>query len=97
LASDFVLGDEPGLALARLGDDPLTLALGLGQHLLALLDDPARQLDLLGDRRAHLVEDVVELLPVDTHVVCQRHRPGAVNELVELVNQYEDVHGRSRA
>src|SRR3954451_16674546 len=37
---------------------PVLLALGLGQPLLALLDDPARLLDLLGDRRAHLVEDV---------------------------------------
>src|SRR6478752_3315709 len=36
-----------GLALgllARFGDQPLGLSLGLGQHLLALLDDPARLL-----------------------------------------------------
>src|SRR5262245_2943598 len=37
--------------LTRLAEDPVALALRLGQHLLALLDDPARLLDLLGDRR----------------------------------------------
>src|SRR3954467_12232455 len=57
---DLLLGHQAGLALARLLDDALGLALGLGEHLLALLDDPARLLDLLGDRRAHLVEDVVD-------------------------------------
>jgi hypothetical protein len=90
-----MLCDQLGLALARLLDDPLGLALGLGQHLLALLDDPARLLDLLGDRRPHLVEQVVELLLVHAHLIPQRDLLGAVDETAELVDQFEDVHGRS--
>ena len=81
------------LALARLLDDPLGLALGLGEHLLTLLDDPARLLDLLGDRGAHLVEDVVDLLLVHAHLVRQRDLLGVVDEVVQLVDQYQDVHG----
>ena len=92
LLGDLLLGDEAGLALARLLDDALGLALGLGEHLLALLDDPARLLDLLRDRRAHLVEDVVDLLLVHTHLVRQRDRLGVVDEVVELVDENEDVH-----
>ena len=69
------------------------LALRLGEHLLALLDDPARLLDLLGDRRAHLVEDVVDLLAVDAHLVGERHGLRVVHEVVELVDEYENVHG----
>src|SRR3954465_5501873 len=46
LLGDLLLRDELRLALARLLDDALRLALGLGEHLLALLDDPARLLDL---------------------------------------------------
>src|SRR5581483_5591971 len=68
------------------------LALGLGEHLLALLDDPARLLDLLGDRRAHLVEDVVDLLAVDPDLVGQGDGLRVVHEVVELVDQYEYVH-----
>src|SRR4029079_8559258 len=82
-----------GCLLARLAEDPVALALGLRQHLLALLDDPAGLLDLLRDRRAHLVEDVVDLLAVDAHLVGQRHGLRVVHEVVELVDQYEDVHG----
>src|SRR5947209_5708910 len=37
LLGDLLLGDHPLLALAGFLDDPLSLALGLGQHLLALL------------------------------------------------------------
>jgi hypothetical protein len=59
---------------------------------LALLHDPARLLDLLGDRRAHLVEDVVDLLAVDANLVGQGHGLGVVYEVVELVDEYEDVH-----
>src|SRR3954470_4960340 len=58
LLGDLLIGHEVRLALERLLDDPLGIALGLRQHLLALLDDPAGLLDLLGDRRPHLVEDV---------------------------------------
>ena len=72
----------------------LGLALGLGEHLLALLDDPARLLDLLGDRRPHLIEQVVDLLAIDAHLVGQRHRPRVVDQVVELVYEYEDVHKR---
>src|SRR5918992_694165 len=93
LARDLLLGDELGLALARLLDDPLRLALGLGQHLLALLDDPARLLDLLRDRRAHLVEDVVDLLLVHANLVRQRDLFRVVDEIVQLVDEYQDVHG----
>src|SRR3954471_4738511 len=95
LLGDLLLRGELRLALARLLDDALRLALGLGQHLLALLDDPARLLDLLGDRRAHLVEDVVDLLLV--HADRPRHgdRLGVVDEIVQLVDEYEDVHERS--
>src|SRR5215204_313739 len=90
-----MLCDELGLAVARLLDDPVGLALRLGQQLLALLDDPARLLNLLGDRRPHLVEQVVEPLLVHAHLVPQRDLLGAVDETAELVDQFEDVHGRS--
>src|SRR4051812_14723317 len=93
LAGDLLLGDELLLALARLLDDALRLAFGLGEHLLTFLDDPASLLDLLRDRGAHLVEDVVDLLLVDAHGIRQRHRLGVVDEVVQLVDQYEDVHG----
>src|SRR5262249_10515869 len=92
LAGDLLLGDELLLALARLLDDPLGLALGLGEHLLTLLDDPARLLDLLGDRRAHLIQDVVDLLLVDGHGVGQRHLVGVVDEFGKLADQDEDAH-----
>src|SRR4051812_46053887 len=94
LLGHLFLADELLGALARLLDDPLSLALGFGEHLLTLLDDPARLLDLLRDRRAHLIEDVVDLLLVHTHLVRQRDLLGVVNEVVELVDEYEDVHGR---
>src|ERR1700704_5228291 len=71
---------------------PFGLTLGLGEHLLALLDDPASLLDLLRDRGAHLVEDVVDLLLVDAYLVRERNRLGVVNEIVQLVDEYQDVH-----
>src|SRR4051794_29135885 len=92
LAGDLLLGHELLLALARLLDDALSLALGLGEHLLALLDDPARLLDLLGDRGAHLVEDVVDLLLVHAHGIRQRNRFRVVDEVVQLVDEYQAVH-----
>src|SRR5438093_1223935 len=78
--------------LPRLAEDPVALALGLGQHLLAFLDDPAGLLDLLWDRRPHLVEDVVDLLAVDAHLVGQRDGLRVVDEVVELVDQNQYIH-----
>src|SRR5688572_6332139 len=37
--------------LTSLAEDAVAFTLRLGQHLLTLLDDPTRLLDLLGDRR----------------------------------------------
>src|SRR4051794_28536321 len=79
LLGDLLVGDQPGLLLARFAHDSLCLALRFGEHLLALLDDPARLLDLLGDRRAHLIEEVVDLLAIDTNLVRKRNRPGVVD------------------
>ena len=78
--------------LARLGEEPVDLALRLGEHLLPLLDDPAGLLDLFRDRRPHLVDDVVDLLAVDTNLVGERDGLRVVNEVVELVDQNEYVH-----
>src|SRR6478735_6184725 len=89
---DLGLGCLAHGLLARLLQEPVLLALGLGEHLLPLLHDPARLLDLLGDGRAHLVEDVVDLLAVDPHLVGERHGLRLVHEVVELVYEYEDVH-----
>src|SRR5207237_10543540 len=76
----------------RFREQPVDLALRLGQHLLPLLDDPAGLLDLLRSRRAALVEEVVILLAVDPHLVGERDGFGVVNEVVELVDQYQYVH-----
>src|SRR5207248_2183356 len=78
--------------LARLAQNPIALPLRLGEHFLPLLDDPASLLDLLRDRRAHLVEDVVDLLAVDAHLIGQRHGLRVVHEVVQLVDQNEYVH-----
>src|SRR5262249_51331695 len=90
---DLGLGGLGHGLLARLADQPVAFAFGLREHLLALLDDPAGLLDLLWDRRAHLVEDVVDLLAVDSDLVGEWHRLGVVHEVVELVDEYEYVHG----
>src|SRR3954451_16410754 len=92
LADDLFLVDQARLLVTRLLDDPLRLALGLGEHLLPLLHDPARLLDLLGDRGPHLVEDVVDLLFVHAHLVGERHGLGVMNRVVELVYEDEDIH-----
>ena len=91
-AHDLLLRRQLCRLLTCLVDQPLGLALGLAEHLLALLDDPARLLDLLGDGGPHLVEDLPDLLAVDAHLVGQRHRLGLVYQLVELVDEDEDVH-----
>jgi hypothetical protein len=91
-AHDLLLGRLPGRLLARLRDQPLGLALGLGEHLLPLLDDPARLLDLLGDRGAHLVDDLPDLLAVHAHLILgERHAFGVLHQFVELVDQHQDV------
>src|SRR5918995_1319557 len=95
LLHDLLLGDQANLLLAGLTDDALGLALRLRQHLLALFHDPARLLDLLGDRGAHLVEDVVDLLTVHAHLVRHRDTLGVVDQIVELVDENENVHQRS--
>src|SRR5262249_31862318 len=41
---------------------------------------------------AHLVEEVVDLLTVHSHLVGQWDRTGVVNDVVELVNQNQNVH-----
>jgi hypothetical protein len=79
--------------LARLAKNPIGLALRLREHLLAFLHDPARLLDLFRDRRAHLVEDVVDLLAVDPHLIREGDGLRVVHEVVELVDENEDVHG----
>src|SRR5215203_5722994 len=94
LLGDLLVGDQARLLLAGLADDPLRLAFGLGQHLLALLDDPSRLLDLLRDRRAHLIEEVVDLLAVHAHLIRQGDRTGVVNYVIELVYEDQDVHKR---
>ena len=78
--------------LAGLAEDAVGLPLCLGQHLLALLHDPAGLLDLLGNRRAHLVEDVVDLLAVDADLIGERNGLRVVHEVVELVDENENVH-----
>ena len=92
LLVDLLVGDQARLLLARLLDDPLGLPLRLGEHLLALLDDPPRLLDLLGDRRPHLIEQVVDLLAVDPDLIGQRHGARVVHEVVELVYEDQYVH-----
>src|SRR5215207_6617196 len=89
---DLGLRSLPDGLLPRLPEDSIALALRLGEHLLALLDDPASLLDLLRNRRPHLVEDVVDLLAVDANLIRQRDRFRVVNEVVELVDEYEYVH-----
>src|SRR5581483_10049866 len=78
--------------LTRLAEQTILLALGLAEHLLSFLDDPPRLLDLLGDRRAHLVEDVVDLLTVDANLIREGHGLGVVHQVVELVDQHQYVH-----
>ena len=89
---DLGVGGELLGPLLGLGEHALGLLLGLGEHLLPLLDDPARLLDLLGDRGAHLVEDVVDLLAVDHDAVGERHGSCVVDDVVELVDENQDVH-----
>ena len=81
--------------LPRLAEQAVLLPLGLGQHFLAFLDDPAGLLDLFRDRGAHLVEQVVDLLAINAHVFRQRNLLRVVDQVIEFVDQYEDVHGKA--
>src|SRR5581483_5307662 len=92
---DLGLGGFANRLLACLAEHAVTLALGLGQHLLPLLDDPASLLDLVRDRGAHLVEDLVDLVPVDANLVRERDGLGVVHQVVELVDENEYVHPAS--
>src|SRR5205823_3776960 len=94
---DLGLGSLANGLLTGLAENSVALALRLGQHLLAFLDDPAGLLDLLGDRRPHLVEDVVDLLAVDADLVGQRDGLRVVHEVVQLVDQDEYIHGFSES
>src|SRR3954447_3431013 len=86
LLVDLLVGDQAGLLIASLLDDALGFALGLGEHLLPFLDDPPRLLDLLGNRRPHLVEQVVDLLTIYANLIRERHWPRVVDQVVELVD-----------
>lgn len=78
--------------LTSLSENPIAFALRLGEHLLSFLDDPACLLDLLGDRGAHLIEDVVDLFAIDAYLIGKRHGFGAVHKIVELVYEDENIH-----
>src|SRR5450759_4112624 len=65
--------------LARLAENAIRLAVGLCEHVLTLLDDPASPFQLLRDRCAHLIEDVVDLFAIDAYLVGEGHLLGVVN------------------
>src|ERR671919_1104890 len=89
---DLGLGRLANRLLAGLLDDPVALPLRLGEHLLPLLDDPAGLLDLFGNGRPHLIEDLVDLLAVEADLVGQWDGLRVVHEVVELVDEHEYVH-----
>jgi hypothetical protein len=63
------------------------LARRLGERLLPLLDQPASLLDLVWNRRAHLVEQRNDLAAVEPHLPGQRHRLRVLHLLVEPLDQ----------
>jgi len=91
-----MLDDELALALLCLAEEPLSLALCRREHFSALVGNPARVLNLLGNRPAQLVDELVEPVPVDAHLAPQRHLLGVADQIVQPIDQFEDVHGRSR-
>src|SRR4029453_10564618 len=90
---DLGLRCLPAPLLRRPLGDPLAPPLGLGKHLLTLLDDPAGLFDLLGDGRPHLIEDLVDLLAVEANLVGERYGLRVGHEVVEPVDEHEYVHG----
>ncbi len=69
---DLLLARDGACAVSRILEDPVRLFLGFLEHLLALLDDPARLLDLVRELGANLVDDLVDLLGVDKLRARQR-------------------------
>src|SRR3712207_3981445 len=55
---DLLLGGDLLCLVLGAADDAVALAARLVEHRLALLDDPSRLFEFLGDRLAHLVYDV---------------------------------------
>jgi hypothetical protein len=62
---NLLLAGEPRRLLPGLGQQALGLVFCFLQHLLALFDDPTCLLDLFGNCRPHLVEQIVDLVAVD--------------------------------
>ena len=89
---DLVLQRHAALLLVRLLDDPVALGARLREQLLAVLHDPARLLDLLGERLLHLVEHLEDLVAADQHRRGQRHRLRLVHDLLELREPAGEVH-----
>jgi hypothetical protein len=91
-----MLGGELSLALGRLAEDSRGRTPGIGQDPSALEHDRTRLGDFDRERRAQALHNLVELAPVHAHAPAQRHRLGAADEIVQLVDHCEDVHRRSR-
>src|ERR687890_1381814 len=88
----FFGGDLLGLVLGA-ADDAVALAARLVEHRLALLHDPTRLLELLGDGLAHLVYDVEGGVPVDHRRVAEtRETPRVLDEFFQPVYKYQYVH-----
>src|ERR687890_1501834 len=88
----FLRGYLLGLILGA-ADDTVALAAGLVEHRLALLDDPARLLELLRDGLAHLVYDVEGRVAIDHRRVAETgEAPGLLYQLLQPVYQNQYVH-----
>src|SRR5919112_2291517 len=88
----FLRGYLLGLILGA-ADDTVALAAGLVEHRLALLDDPARLLELLRDSLAHLVNDVEGGVPVDHRRVAETgEAAGVLDQFFQPVYEYQYVH-----
>ena len=73
-------------ALPGLLEDAVGLLLGLLQHLLALLHDPARLLEFVREVPADLVDDLVDLLDVHESAAHERHGTAGVHGLLDAVD-----------
>src|SRR5215211_2873315 len=72
-------------------DDVVGLTASLAEELLALLEQPPRMPQLLGERRDRLLEQLEELLPVDEHRRRHGHRPARLDQLLEAQQDALDV------